>query len=273
MPDLLTVDDLLALPAAPPDAELTYGDDAEQFGHLYLPNTPGPYPVIVLLHGGCWRSGVDLSYFGQGARALSEKGIAVWNLDYRCVGNGGGWPNTFLDVAMGTDFLREIASKYALDLDRVIAMGHSAGGHLALWLAARSSLKPQDELFSQSPLVMQGVVSLAGIPDLTEAHRQGVCKEMPSALIGALPEEKPERYRQASPAALLPVSTPQVLVQGVRDETVPLAYVEAYWTRARRYDRVDLVPLEQTGHYEIVVPGTWQWEQVVNHTLDLFKHI
>ena len=107
MAGLLTVDDLLALPVVPPDVSLAYGPHAEQFGHLYMPAGAGPHPVVVLLHGGCWRARVNLTYMGGFARALTEDGVAVWNLEYRRLDLDGGWPNTFLDVAKGADYLKD----------------------------------------------------------------------------------------------------------------------------------------------------------------------
>ena len=123
MTHLLTVDDLLALPSVPPDVSLAYGPHAEQFGHLYLPAGAGPHPVVVLLHGGCWRARVNLTYMGGFARALTEDGVAVWNLEYRRLDLGGGWPHTFLDVAKGADYLKAVADEYALDLARVLTVG------------------------------------------------------------------------------------------------------------------------------------------------------
>ena len=270
MSALLTVDDLLALSHAEPDVTLAYGDDPAQFGRLYLPERVGPNPVVVLLHGGCWRERVSLDYFGQAARALSEDGVTVWSLEYRRIGNGGGWPHTFLDAARGTDFLRTIVDEYTLDLERLVTVGHSAGGHLALWLAARHRLEPGDELYSADPLPVGAVVSLAGIPDLAEAFRQNVCKEAPEALMGGVPDEVAGRYRQGSPSDLLPLGAQQHLIQGAQDEIVPLNYVKLYEATAKvAGDEVTLSTLENTGHYELVMPDTPQWQTVRRAVLEL----
>src|SRR6185437_307494 len=130
--------DMLRLPHAPSGAlRLAYGTDPNQFGDLWLPSGAGPHPVVVFLHGGYWRARYDISYTHPIAADLAARGIAVWNLEYRRVGqSGGGWPGTFEDVARGFDALHDLAQQHSLDLARVVVMGHSAGGHLAFWLAA-----------------------------------------------------------------------------------------------------------------------------------------
>src|ERR1044071_5234016 len=136
---------------------LTYGQDSLQFGDLRLPGAAGPNPAAIVVHGGFWRSTYGLDYIGPFCEALTASGLATWNLEYRRIGNtGGGWPGTFEDVAAGCDYLLSIAAESNLDLNRVIAIGHSAGGHLAMWLASRK--KP-----------LAGVISLAGVVDLRRA--------------------------------------------------------------------------------------------------------
>jgi acetyl esterase/lipase len=148
----LTLDEVVTLPGVPADHRVSYGPDPAQFGDLYLPQQPGPHPVVLLLHGGCWQAHFSLTFVSQLGAALCQAGLAVWNLGYRRLGNGGGWPMTFLDVALGADFLRTLAPQFALDLSRLVTVGHSAGGHLALWLAG------QHHLPATSPLhVAEGV--------------------------------------------------------------------------------------------------------------------
>ena len=259
---LLDVDDLLAVPKVEPNVRLEYGTASDQqFGHLYLPETDELHPVVILVHGGCWRARVSLDYFGQAAKALTKLGIAVWNLEYRRLGNGGGWPNTFLDVANGTDFLRTVAAEYSLDLSKIVAVGHSAGGHLVHWLTARGELKSRNELYQKNPLPLKGFISLAGIPDLAEAVKREICDDAaPVQLMGGLPNEVPERYAQGSPAELAPVACKQVFIQGRQDETVPHDYVESYVNQAAaRGEPAKLISLDNTGHFEIVVASTPQW--------------
>jgi len=271
---LLNVDTLATLPKVMPAAKLFYGSDADQqFGHLYLPPEGEVFPAVILIHGGCWRARVSLDYFGQVAEALTHLGVAVWSLEYRRIENGGGWPYTFFDVAAGADFLKEIAKKYSLSLDKVIAVGHSAGGHLAHWLAARDNLKPSQALYKKNPLALKGFISLAGVPDLAEAVRREICDDAaPVQLMGGLPGEVPERYAQGSPAELAPLGCKQVFIQGHQDETVPHDYVESYVTKAvSRGERAKLISLEETGHFEIVVASTPQWQEVEEAVTELFE--
>ncbi|MDQ3460744.1 MAG: alpha/beta hydrolase [Deinococcota bacterium] len=220
-------------------------------------------PVVMLLHGGCWRERVSLDYFGQAAQRLTGAGSAVWNVEYRRLGGGGGWPATLLDVAAATEALRALAPEYGLDLARLLAVGHSAGSQLALWLAGRQRLPQSSPLYRPDPLLLRGVVSLAGIPDLAEAAARGLCQGAPQELLGGGPGERPERYAQASPAALLPLGCPQVFIHGEEDDIVPLDYVQAYVRAAQaRGEAARLETLPATGHFEPVVVGTPAWEVV-----------
>ena len=269
MSKLLTVDDYVRLPSVPADQRLPYGGDPLQFGDLYLPSRPGPHPVVILLHGGCWRAQYGLEPLGQLCAALAGEGLAVWNVEYRRLGNGGGWPTTFSDVAAAADALRDIAAQYELDLERVVAMGHSAGGHLALWLAGRRRLPPESELFTATPLPLRGVVALAGIPDLVEGVKRDICRGAINDLVGGSPDAVPERYRQASPSALLPLGVPQRHIVGRHDQTVPVDYLQQYAAVAAQHDDVGLDILEAAGHFEPVVVGTAAWETVRRAALAL----
>jgi acetyl esterase/lipase len=174
---ILTVADYLQLPSIAATARYAYGPDPEQFGDLYLPDTGDNHPLIVLIHGGCWRAQYGLAQLGRFCETFAALGVAVWSLEYRRLGNGGGWPHTFLDVAAGADYVRVLANQHALDLDRVVAVGHSAGGHLALWLATRHSLPTNSPLATPKPLPLRGVVALAGIPDLVDAEQRNLCRD------------------------------------------------------------------------------------------------
>lgn len=169
----ITFSQLLARPRLAADQRIAYGSDALQFGELWLPRGHGRHPVIVLIHGGCWRAdlpGTELMDYM--AADLRDRGYAVWNVEYRRIGHpGGGYPGTFQDIAAGLDHLRTIAPQHGLDLRRVAVSGHSAGGHLALWTAARDRLPAESSLHTADPLPVRGVVSLAGIADL-DAYRQ-----------------------------------------------------------------------------------------------------
>lgn len=262
-PPILTVTDYVQLPTIPPTARLTYGDDPSHFGDLYVPPTAGPHPVVLLLHGGCWGAQYGLEPLGRCCETLVNLGVAVWSLEYRRLGNGGGWPATFLDVAAGADYLRTLAATYTLDLTRVVAVGHSAGGHLALWLAARPQLPFDSPLAATDALELAGVVALAGIPDLVDAHARVICRGAVPQLVGGEPATVPNHYRDGSPSAHLPLGVPQHLIIGTRDQAVPLAHNEHYVEAARAAgDDVLLTVLPEVGHFEIVTPGTAVWPTV-----------
>lgn len=152
----LTFEDIQKLPTPPADHRIAYGTDPLQFGDLRLPHGKGPYPVVVVIHGGCWYSEYDLKHVASFSAALTRLGVATWSLEYRRIGNsGGGWPGTFQDVAHGTDYLRVLARTYSLDLKRVIVAGHSAGGASALWLAARGNFPKDSPLYKSDPLPLR----------------------------------------------------------------------------------------------------------------------
>ncbi len=266
---LLTVEDYDRLPAVPAQHRLSYGADPVQFGDLYLPSSAGPHPVVVMIHGGCWQQRWGLEALGRLCQALADDGVAVWSIEYRRLGGGGGWPTTFTDVAAAADFLREIAPRWALDLSRVISAGHSAGGHLALWLAGRHRIPSDSELYAARPLPLRGVVSLAGIADLADGIKRSICDGACHEVVGGMPSAFPERYRAASPVALLPLGVPQWLIVGRDDDLVPAAHVEQYAQVATRHDEVHLRLLPDAGHFEIIVPGTAAWTTVRQAILSL----
>jgi acetyl esterase/lipase len=250
----------------PYNARFAYGPDTLQHADLRLPTGPGPYPVAVIVHGGCWRAWHSSRHMEEVAQWLTQAGWATWNLEYRTVDRpGGGWPGTLLDVGAGTDYLREVAKRVPLDLTRVVAIGHSAGGHLALWLAARHRVPVGTTLYSRDPLPMAGVVSLAGIPDLRRYHElmHDACGEGVGLLIGGLPESAPARYAQASPAELLPLGVPQLLLHGVDDRNVPLHHAQAYADVAKaRGDAATLVVIPRAAHFELMAPGAEAWARI-----------
>lgn len=263
-PRQLTVKDLLAVPPTPADHRIAYGDDPNQFGQLRLPKEEGQVPVVIVIHGGCWLSQYDLHHISPLASEITKMGLATWSLEYRRIGNeGGGWPGTFQDVAAGTDYLRDLAKKFPLDLERVIAIGHSAGGHLALWLAARSKIPPKGLLHDPDPLPLKGVVSLAGVGDLSLANLQEVCGGVIPKLMGGTPQDVPDRYAQGSPRELLSFGVRQILIQGAKDPVVPTESVRDYCEAAKKSgDQVELVLLEEAGHFELVIPTTFAWQEV-----------
>ena len=198
------------------------------------------------------------------AAALTAEGYATWSLEYRRLGDpGGGWPGTLEDVARGADHLREVARAHPLDLDRVVAVGHSAGGQLALWLAGRPRLPAGSPLRAARPLRLRGVVSLAGITDLRAGPRAGVCGDAIPQLLGGPPQDHADRLGQSSPIELVPLGVPVRLVCGARDPIVPIDQARSYEAAARRAgDTVVVEVVEGAGHFELVDPRSSAWPVV-----------
>jgi acetyl esterase/lipase len=227
-----------------------YGSHPSQRADLYVPPGPGGHPVIVLIHGGSWQKRYGKLFTRALAGDLLRRGYAVWNIEYRRVGAGGGWPETFADVAAAIDHLATLEDQ-RLDLGRVTLIGHSAGGHLALWAAGRPNLPEGAPGALDGPQRVRPrlVVSLAGVADLAGAYRSrskigqhgGVVRE----LMGGSPAEVPERYAAGDPMRLLPPAMPALLVHGVRDETVSIELSRDYAEAARAAGgEVELVEIE-----------------------------
>ena len=273
-PKLVTWQEIAALPVPPADKVISYGSDSLQFGELRLPEGKGKFLVVVLVHGGCWLSAYDRQYMAHLSEKLTLAGYATWNLEFRRVGDvGGGWPGTFLDVAKGTDYVRELAKTYPLNTKKVVVMGHSAGGHLALWLAGRHNLSTNSPLYTKKPLKLKGVVSLAGIPDLaTYSQQKGSCNEAVPQLMEGMPEEQPERYADASPTTLLPLRIPSRLIQGALDPIVPVSQSQQFAEQAKaKGDDARLILVEQAGHFDVVAPHAAAYEQVERAVQELLK--
>ena len=269
----MTVKDLLALTPTEADLTISYGEDPSQFGQLRLPEGPGPHPVVIVIHGGCWLAAFDLHHIGPLAAAITELGFASWSLEYRRVGDpGGGWPGTFLDIADGVDHVAEMATAHEFDLDRVIVLGHSAGGHLALWAAARSKLPQDSPLYRPDPLPVRGVVSLAGVGDLSRLEYQQGCGDAVLRLMGGTPAEVPLRYSHGSPIELLPFGVPQTLIQGAQDPIIAPQGARAYHAAAQKMGgTIRLVLLEDAGHFEVVIPNSSAWDDVRDAVLTFLK--
>jgi acetyl esterase/lipase len=252
--------DILDLLPQPADACRAYGNDASQFGELRLPRGAAgpPWPVTCIIHGGYYRARYDLTYISHLAVALTDSGIATWSIEYRRLGEaGGGWPGTFIDVGAGLDALRQLAQKHALDLTRVITLGHSAGGHLALWLASRPRLPADAELSEPNPLPVQGVVALAPVADLTRASELQVSDGVVDQFIGGTPDQMPERYALASPMQRLPLGVPQIVVHGTADTDVPFELSDRYVRAAQAAgDAADFVTLPGVDHFDPIDPRT-----------------
>jgi acetyl esterase/lipase len=234
-------------PVPPADARVVYGPEPKQFGDLRLLPGDGPQPLAVVLHGGAWRATYNLIHAGPMCVALHESRIATWNVEYRSVGDvGGGWPGTGDDVARAVEFVEQLVDRYPLDRDRVVLVGHSAGGHLGLWAAKRAQLP---------------VVALAPVSDLRESAERIGPDGPVASLMGGMPDEHSERYAEASPIDLLPLGVRQVLVHGTEDDEVPYAMSERYVAAAG--DDVGLITLPGARHFEPIDPQSREWPRVL----------
>ncbi len=246
--------------AAWPATTVAYGEGRDQVADLRLPAGDGPHPVVVLIHGGAWRVAWERDLMDALGVDLARRGYASWNVEYRRVGEGGGWPTTFEDMAAALDQLAALDAR--LDLARVVLVGHSAGGHLALWAAARDRLAT--EAPGGDPRVAPAlVVSLAGLPDLVDSARLGVYDRATDGLMGGLPAELPERYAAASPHLLLPLATPQLLVHGTADLLDNVDMNRRYFAQARAAgDPVELLELKGADHFDVIEPRSVAWAAI-----------
>lgn len=212
--------------------------------------------LVVAIHGGFWRAAYGLDHLRPFCSGLAARGFAVASLEYRRLGEpGGGWPGTLEDVEMAYASLAAGAKAHALQVSGALLVGHSAGGHLALWAASRPR--------SSGSLPLIGVVGLAAVSDLVEAARLKLSKGVVHEFLQGTPEQVPERYRKASPAALLPLGVPTTLVHGTDDADVPYPMSPAYVKRARAAgDEAHLVTLEGGGHFDVIQPSSPFWPQV-----------
>ena len=229
----------------PPAPSVSYGDHPDQVANLHLPAVEGgPWPCVVLVHGGFWRSGWDRTLMTPLANDLARRGFAAWNVEYRRVGQeGGGWPGTFSDVAAAVDHLAEVEQ---VDVSRVTTCGHSAGGHLSLWLAGRHRLTAG---VGAAPRVRPlAAVSQGGVCDLERAWRDDLGDGAVEGLLGPLAESS-ERLAAASPAALAPLGVAQLLVHGTEDDVVPVSQSRDY---AALDASAELVVLEGADHFDVV---------------------
>ena len=265
---LMTARDLMSIPVQAPDKIVRYGTAPSQFGELRVPAGKGPHPVVVLVHVGCWSSYAGAASIGAMADALKRKGIATWSIEYRRLPEpGSGWPGTYRDTATAIDFLRTLVKDHRLDPKRVVFVGHSAGGHLALWAAGRSRLPRSSPLFAAAPLVPIGVVNMAGRMDMTagiEAYEATCNAPVVRQLLGGMPADQPGRYTDASPIRHLPLGMRQVMIWGSHEPYVPAAQAEAYVAAARRAgDDARLVTVPGIGHFETASPLSPSWPTVL----------
>ncbi len=242
---------------AHPYTTLRYGDDPEQIGDLRLPAVaaPGRTPLIALLHGGFWREAYRRDVMAALAVDLARRGIASWNVEYRRVGgSGGGCPQTFEDVARAVDFSAGLCARHRLSAASPVVIGHSAGGHLALWSAARARLPPG--AVGAAPAVTPSlVVALGAVADLAMARAEGIGA---GAVAAFLPSPADEAW--ADPRSLLPIGVPQLIVHGTADESVPWHIADSYVRAASAArDRVEFLSLPDETHMPLIDPRSDAW--------------
>jgi acetyl esterase/lipase len=264
----VSYEEMLQRAVAPPAIRENYGSRVEQFGELWLPSGAGPFPVVLLIHGGCWRNTLPgLEFVRSFAAELAERGRAVWNVEYRRIGDeGGGYPGTFLDVAAAADFLRALAQRQPLDLERVVAVGHSAGGHLALWLAGRARIAAGSPLAASDPLMLRHVFCLGGLGDLKAMHAYAgdvVCGAGTIPLLTGAADRVDDPYSDTSPVNLLPLGVPATMMVGVYDPALPPFFNAAYRDlAASKGDEVTVVVQPDAGHFDVIAPWTPSGEEV-----------
>jgi acetyl esterase/lipase len=252
-------EDILTLKPPPADVRLAYGSDPNQFGDLRLPKGKGPFPVAMNIHGGFWRAKYDLGHAGHLCAALTRKGIATWNLEYRRVGNpGGGWPGTFEDIANGYRFLPQIANHYNLDPTKILVMGHSAGGQLAFCLAAHQ------------PAVTHAV-SLAGVVDLHRSFELHLSHDAVVEFLGGRPAEVPDHYREADPMRLSIAQAVQVLFVASNDGDVPSEFSRRYVEEKKSRENVTLIEIPKADHYDLIDPRSAAWAKIEAAVLSAVK--
>jgi acetyl esterase/lipase len=259
-------DDILALPPPPADARIAYGPDPNQFLDLRLPpskeKAKPPSPVVINIHGGYWRAKYNLDHAGHLCAALTAKGFATANLEYRRVGNeGGAWPETFADIRSAYVFLVQNAGRHNLDPGRIVVMGHSAGGQLALCLAAHEP-------------GLTRVVSLAGVVNLQRAYELHLSNDAVVEFLRGTPSEVPDHYHEADPMQLSIPRAQQWLVHGSADDVVPPGfsrdYVAAKQKRTgKEKEDAHLLEIPSAGHFDVIDPRTQAWKQIEQLILQL----
>ncbi|HEY6767337.1 MAG TPA: alpha/beta hydrolase [Candidatus Sulfotelmatobacter sp.] len=257
-------DSVLSLPPSPADARVPYGSDENQFLDLRLPKASKPFALVINIHGGFWRAKYNLDHASHLCAALTAKGLATANLEYRRVGNvGGSWPNTFADIRSAYQYLLQNSQKYGFDSRRVLVMGHSAGGQLALCLAAHEQN-------------LNRIVSLAGVVDLQRAYQLHLSNDAVVEFLRGTPTEVPDHYREADPIELSIPHAQQWLIQGTADDVVRPAFASDYVAakqkrQGKETEDVHLLQIPGADHFDLIDPRSQAWKRIEKTALDLLR--
>jgi acetyl esterase/lipase len=265
----MTLASYLALSGPAPSASFAYGSAPSQYAELFLPRGAGPFPVAVLVHGGCWTKEFGgITQLRNVAGALAARGIAAWNVEYRRVDEaGGGYPGTYQDMNAALAMLAQQAQRYPLDLNRLVAVGHSAGGQLVQWMAGRGRIPSSSPLYQPDPLPVRNVVSLGGLADLR--REQGLikssCDREIGQLTGAPSEHRQDVFADTNAGDLLPNGSRTILVTGELDRVSPPRVARDYAARARTAgDKAEVVILPGASHYDEVAASSASWPLVLD---------
>lgn len=233
-----------------------------QEADLHVPSSEGPLPVVTLIHGGYWATGLDRNVMAVLVEEIGSLGYAVWNIDYRRVGEqGGGWPGTLEDVASAIDALEGLAGEHGLDLDNHAVLGHSAGGQLAFWSAGR----PDPQVSPTALVSLSGVLDMTAAAELPDLGRAGRLASAVEDFLGGPPDQHPQRYRSASPIELLPLDVPQLVVHGLTDDRVPLSQSEDFSEAAAALgDEIELAIVRNADHFDVMDTRADWWTVVSN---------
>jgi acetyl esterase/lipase len=253
----MSLEQYLALTGPAPSAHIAYGPEPSQYVEFFKPAGAGPFPVAVVIHGGCFTKRFGgIEQMRALAGELASQGVAVWSVEYRRLDEaGGGYPGTFQDVSSAVDALATHAAQEHLNLNQLVAVGHSVGGYLALWLAARDRLPQSSPLHAPHPLKVSSVVSLGGVGDLRTqtVHGQTACGYPLAAITGPPSQARPDVYADTTPAELLPNGSRTVLLNGQFDSYSPPQEAAAYAALVRQAgDRIETVVLPGASHYDEV---------------------
>jgi acetyl esterase/lipase len=261
---LMNWPDLISRPRPKADVRTPYGADPNQWGEWRSPPGPGRHPLVVMIHGGCWEASVaGADIMDWAAQDLRAHGFVVFNVEYRRLGQtGGGYPGTYQDIATAIAFARREAARHGADPARLVLLGHSAGGHLALWAAGRGRIPAASPLHEGRPRQVQGVVALGAITDL-KADATACGEEVSTRMAGEASPARPDPYVDTSPYVLAPLGARTILITAVGDQVVPPPIAERYAARARALGDAVEVHNPAGGHVEEIAPGSSAWAVAV----------